>query len=373
MLLIESLTVEQEAQVSEFQQQWRQIARSTTRINRQRAREAVAAAYTAMGKSEPTVLFFDGPQVAREMLAQQTALQLAQQLGAPLLQWPLATQLWEQVRSQLAPQLLDRLITQRTIPPLAQRSDQLQTALWKQFEELSEPQWQQMWLLPEQMWMQFWQQQQAELQQLQNRPGNCWLLQLGNSVWQWGEPIDKHLNATFWESWKQKPLMQQWEQSFKAVLAMVGAVGLGLSTLSRIMETRYPDLMDFCFSVLCCSHDETAWQVLRSLFTECGSILPFEKTCLVFDRPIHLAFDAEDRLHAEAEASVRFADGDCLYHYHGIALPEKYGRLHPHQWQAEWLLEETNAELRHVLTQGMGYAPHWVNWKQDAVEFALEP
>lgn len=357
MLLIESLTLEQETQLSEFQQKWRQIARSTARINRQRAREAVSAAYAAMGKPEPTVLFLDGPQVAREVLAQQTAPQLAQQLGAPLLQLPLATQLWEQVRSQLAPPLLDRLISQMTVPPLAQMLAQLQTSVWNQLGELSEQQWEQMWLLPEQMWLQFWQQRQADLQQqLQNQPGGSWLLQLGNSLWEWGEPIGKHLDATFWESLKQQPLMQHWEQGFKTVMTMVGAVGIGFSALSRMMETRYPDLMDFCFSALHCSHHEAAWQALRSLFTECGSILPFEKTCLVFDRPTHLAFDAEDRLHAEAEASVRFADGYCLYHYQGVALPEKYGRLHPNQWQAEWLLEETNAEVRRVLIQGIGYA-----------------
>lgn len=29
--------------------------------------------------------------------------------------------------------------------------------------------------------------------------------------------------------------------------------------------------------------------------------------------------------------------------------------MHPTQWQAKWLLEETNAELRRVLIQGIGY------------------
>jgi len=37
-------------------------------------------------------------------------------------------------------------------------------------------------------------------------------------------------------------------------------------------------------------------------------------------------------------------------------LPEKYGQLHPNQWQASWILSEKNAELRRVLIQGIGYA-----------------
>lgn len=37
-------------------------------------------------------------------------------------------------------------------------------------------------------------------------------------------------------------------------------------------------------------------------------------------------------------------------------MPEKYGKIHPQQWQATWLLTEENAELRRVLIQGIGYA-----------------
>jgi hypothetical protein len=38
-----------------------------------------------------------------------------------------------------------------------------------------------------------------------------------------------------------------------------------------------------------------------------------------------------------------------------VTLPEKYGTLHPNQWQAQWFLEEDNIELRQVLIQGIGY------------------
>jgi hypothetical protein len=76
----------------------------------------------------------------------------------------------------------------------------------------------------------------------------------------------------------------------------------------------------------------------------------------VCDRPIKLSFDQEYRLHAEAEPAIQFGDGYSLYSYHGVTLPEKYGTLHPHQWQAQWLLEEDNAELRRLLIQVIGYA-----------------
>ncbi|MEG3988715.1 leucine-rich repeat domain-containing protein [Microcoleus sp. S28C3] len=93
----------------------------------------------------------------------------------------------------------------------------------------------------------------------------------------------------------------------------------------------------------------------KLLFEHCGLIFPFEKICLVCDRPRHLRFESQNRLHAEAEPAIEFADGWNFYYYHGVRLPEKYGQVHPNQWQSQWLLTEDNAELRRVLIQGIGY------------------
>ncbi|MEG4105266.1 leucine-rich repeat domain-containing protein, partial [Microcoleus sp. S13_C5] len=103
---------------------------------------------------------------------------------------------------------------------------------------------------------------------------------------------------------------------------------------------------------------QKAQEILRSqklLFEHCGFIFPFEKICFVCDRPRHLRFDSQNRLHAEAEPAIEFADGWNFYYYHGVRLPEKYGQFHPNQWQSQWLLTEDNAELRRVLIQGIGY------------------
>ena len=114
--------------------------------------------------------------------------------------------------------------------------------------------------------------------------------------------------------------------------------------------------MDFYVSVLNCSYSKMRWETLQSLSRFCGWISPFEKFCIVCDRPLHLRFDNENRLHAEGEPAIEFIDGYSLYSYHGVTLPEKYGKIHPQQWQSQWLLSEENAELRRVLIQGIGYA-----------------
>jgi hypothetical protein len=113
---------------------------------------------------------------------------------------------------------------------------------------------------------------------------------------------------------------------------------------------------DYGISVLNLPYEQIEWEALQSLVKNCGSmIFPYEEVCLVCDRPRILSFDNQQRLHAEGKPAIQFADGYSLYAYHGVKLPEKYGTLHPNQWQAKWLLEEDNAELRRVLTQGIGY------------------
>ena len=93
----------------------------------------------------------------------------------------------------------------------------------------------------------------------------------------------------------------------------------------------------------------------KLLFEHCGFIFAFEKICFVCDRPRHLRFDSQNRLHAEGEPAIEFADGWNFYYYHGVRLPEKYGKVHPNKWQSQWLLAEENAEVRRVLIQGIGY------------------
>ena len=103
---------------------------------------------------------------------------------------------------------------------------------------------------------------------------------------------------------------------------------------------------------------EKTQEILRCqklLLEHCGWIFSFEKICVVCDRPRHLRFDSQNRLHAEGEPAIEFADGWNFYYYHGVELPETYGQLHPDLWKAEWLLSEDNAELKRVLIQGIGY------------------
>lgn len=114
--------------------------------------------------------------------------------------------------------------------------------------------------------------------------------------------------------------------------------------------------LDLFVSELHGYYDPKLDQVVENVVRAGVIIFPFEDCCFVCDRPTKLSFDNENIFHAEGEPAVQFADGQSFYFYHGVTLPEKYGKVHPQQWQAQWLLTETNAELRRVLIQGIGYA-----------------
>ena len=112
---------------------------------------------------------------------------------------------------------------------------------------------------------------------------------------------------------------------------------------------------DFALSVLEVDCDIKYKLYFNSLVNLGGWIFAQQKACIVCDRPTKMCLDDEQRPHAEGFPAIQFSDGFSVYAYHGVKIPEKYGKIHPQQWQSQWLLEEKNAELRRVLILGIGY------------------
>lgn len=87
-------------------------------------------------------------------------------------------------------------------------------------------------------------------------------------------------------------------------------------------------LFDFCICALNCSYEPSKWELFQSLTKDCGWTVPLEKIVIVCDRPIKVSFDSENRLHAEEESAIVFADSYSFYSYRGVTLPEEYGKLY---------------------------------------------
>ncbi|MBE8996665.1 hypothetical protein IQ274_00125 [Nostoc sp. LEGE 12447] len=272
MSLIENLTPEQEALIPVYREKWRAIALSTERIDKEKAAEVVKAAYTAIGKQQPEIIFCDSPYAGLKIILKKRNNKLNSNninLNNNLINY-ISTALVNKSSKTLY-QLDRQVIRQLTIFRLDFIISEYVFEKKSKFKIQPKMNLDRLWLKSQKL-----------------ASDCCWL--------------------------------------------------------------------DFYISVLNCSYSKIRWKTLQSLSRFCGWISPFENLCIICDRPLHLRFDNENHLHAEGEPAIEFTDGYSLYSYHGVTLPEKYGKIHPQQWQATWLLTEENAELRRVLIQGIGYA-----------------
>ncbi|MFN6463460.1 MAG: DUF6745 domain-containing protein [Nostoc sp. DedVER02] len=289
MSLIENLTPEQEALIPVYREKWQKIALSTERIDREKAAEAVKAAYLAIDfdYEEPEIFFQDSPYAACN--------------------WML---------KRLSPQFIDSYLNE---------PNSLGSFLSAHFfHELSS--------------------------KLDQQFGNQVRRQLDNCF---DYVIDDPSNHEIYNDLSEKFSTQVNEQledhSWWITIQLNDCFKPG-------SHYNWMTGFDFFVSVLNIDHPQQEWKVFQSLIQECGWLFAYDDICIICDRPLHLRFDNENRLHAEGEPAIEFTDGYSLYSYHGVTLPEKYGKIHPQQWQSRWLLTEENAELRRVLIQGIGYA-----------------
>jgi hypothetical protein len=98
--------------------------------------------------------------------------------------------------------------------------------------------------------------------------------------------------------------------------------------------------VDFCIRVLGCGNSRQ-WQLIESLIQSCGWIFPFNGLALLCARPTKISVDMNDRLHAENEPALQYADGYGFYSFHGKMVDPK---------ELSYLIEaEKNGNLERVI------------------------
>ncbi|MBD1907988.1 hypothetical protein NDI37_22430 [Funiculus sociatus GB2-A5] len=139
------------------------------------------------------------------------------------------------------------------------------------------------------------------------------------------EPMDELLSRLW------NPLLDRFYQQPEISRRVVTNFAHDVNPQDWLVQCSF---IDFCFSVLNCSLNESEqreWEVLQSLVKSCGWIYIFVKhtsedncefVCIVCDRPTKLLYDHQQLLHAEEEPAIQFADGFSIYAYHGVGLPE---------------------------------------------------
>ncbi|WP_445244230.1 DUF6745 domain-containing protein, partial [Microcoleus sp. OTE_8_concoct_300] len=299
---VKKLTPEQAALIPVYRQKWRAISLSTGPINRSQAEETVKSAYSAIGLKAPEIIFVDRPYEAADLILSRVDNPSSE----------LRSQFETKLRSQLEKQLRGYLGSQLETELQSQLQTQLSARLYTQLQA--------------QMW-----------------------------------ELHRNYLAGFIAS--QLPPEEVFNEPSRDFYWQRLGRELFSNCIQPVLWAAYGSFLDFCLSVLNLPHSYGRnWIVFQSIVRDCGLIYPYDKVCIVCEKPlakpskrIALSVDSNHRLHAEGKPAVRFADGVSIYAYHGVILPEWYGRLHPDQWQSKWVLKEQNAEVRRALIEGITY------------------
>lgn len=341
---IEKLTPAQEAQIPIYRERWRRYLTSNAPLDRERARAAVRLAYDVLGRPVPEILFFNGPYEVRDFWQQRDVPERLSKFGTPIL-FPFRNSLAQGLRSQISPELF-RDLGQRLSGGSISGSWRIALDIW--VKSISEPQGSGKPTGSDLLEHYWYRQQSVWQEQIQQLPGGNLLLQLGNQLGAWGQPLREFIDRQLLPA-EAKDNLGYLALCWHTLQNIVPGLELESSTWSA-----HPVNLDFCFTELSCQRDNRQWPAFKALSIDAGWILAFEKACMVMERPT-VATDEEGRFHAEGYPALRFADGYARYIHHGTILEGKYS-VHPSQWQSRWLLEEENAEMRRVLIQGIGYS-----------------
>ncbi|BAY13856.1 DUF6745 domain-containing protein [Calothrix sp. NIES-2098] len=337
MSLIEKLTPQQEALIPVYREKWRKIALSTERIDREKAAEAVKAAYITIGKNAPNIIFYESPYVAIKSLIFDKLDYLKHKLNNKVV---------SQVNNSPISKLksVQRELLEKPLEQLGRQTSfftDLSCSIYSQvFQNIK---------LDEDLY------DELLYSKLDNNFSDIVGFRLN---WVLEEYIKIYLNERLQsEDWQQINLQLGSRLSSSFYACLYSQINdLFTKSFQPEEECKINSSRDFIIACVSFSEIFQEWLIYQSLIKECGWIFAFDKAAIICDRPLHIRFDNQHRLHAEGEPAIEYADGFSLYSYHGVTLPEKYGKVHPQQWQAQWLLTEDNAELRRVLIQGIGYS-----------------
>ena len=114
-----------------------------------------------------------------------------------------------------------------------------------------------------------------------------------------------------------------------------------------------------------CKLDKKKLFLLRAFCLLCPIIGKYENKPIILPKPKKIRWNITGKtkapfefpiyeLHGNGVPSVEYW-GFNLYHWHGIKIPERMGKVNCEHWRPEWILDEDNAEVRRVLVSELGY------------------
>lgn len=372
MTRIHFLTPEQEALIPEYQEKWKQIYLSTQPIERNRAKAAVQGAYAVMGKPEPEVVFCSSPRAALDRL-QTYVSQVEFPQSIPINNARSSPEdifnnffqrftkaAWEGIKIRAKQQYagtkpLYDLITDVSTEPHKSLERHIDNCLPKDlstydvveqsflgvsplFDNFDKP------IIPQGQ-PDFSTIAEALDKQLSWVPGKdflfkSWLKQLLQST------LVGKISGLKHPKFRELilPRLSPYEQKFLLENPPLITSNCSISCI----------WLDYAISVLNYPCKPQKWSALQGLVKHCGWIFGINNLSIICERPTKILVNEDNQLHGEGETAIEFADGFIIYAHNGTYLPEKYGSIHPNQWQTQWIFEEEYNDLQEALIQGIG-------------------
>ena len=97
------------------------------------------------------------------------------------------------------------------------------------------------------------------------------------------------------------------------------------------------------------------WLGQISLAQSANWWLPCQDICWISDRPCHIYFDKNNRLHCEDGPAIEYRDGWGSFCWHGVSVPVEI-IMHPESITVERINNEKNIEVRRVMLERYGEA-----------------
>jgi len=380
MSQIDKLTPEQEALLPVYRDKWLKIGLATGHCDRKLVESKVPAIYATANLPPPEFYIwmyspFSGV-IATKLLNMNTETdnQVGDQVGEQIWEWG-----WTQVRNHVKDHVWTQILEHVGNPVGEQVGDQVWDQVWNQVwiqarnqvrTQVGEQVWNQVWeqvreqvgdqvrtqawdQVGNQVWNQVWNEVWEQVgDQVGEHVGNPVWKQVGNQVWdQVGNQVWDQVWNQVWDQVRTQVWDQVWEQVREQVRDQVR---------TQIFQAIYGQhdsswfaFYDYYYEVL--KLDLNASRPMIEFGKEVGWCWPFKHVIILTERPTELHRDNENRLHADGRPALLYADGFALYRWHGLRIPDEWGKIPSEHWQAEWLMNEKNAELRRVLMQGFGY------------------
>jgi hypothetical protein len=352
MLLTEALqrlTAEQLSELEESRTYWRNIGLSLSQTDRATAELGLVAAYRAAGLSPPTItIWLKSPRAGAT-----AARLLGSDLDWPWQLDPTQRAVWDQVWQQCVRQIEEIVGPEAWAAVRRQMRKEADKKILDKYGHLVEKRIKE--VFSERLGIWVW-------QYLRKMAGNSVLQQIriDSEDAVRAAIADKASHAVFDEVFQElvPPLKQQVYTHVAEPLRLMMTINNGILTGRQTAECAFGQhdaswvaYYDY-LSKIGVKGAEMLDGITR-ITQSCGWWWPYEKLCVMTDRPSQMVRDNRGKLHCETGMCIKYGDGWGFYAWHGVIVPD-YVILLPEPITLEMIEAEPNVEVRRVLIERFG-------------------